>query len=176
MSAKTISSVSSNRSVITIRPFKTPDDIHYVEQWVGVEAAACLASMYASVELADFVESLMILSNNEPLFQADISKAPFDEISAAFVTNPGDYTLRLLMPFQTDNKLFHRGLLHILNYGFTKKNATRLLVPVYESNKMLNRWFQQAGCTMAAGFTYKQLFGLYTLTKTAFQTLDQYQT
>jgi len=169
-------SVSSNRSVITIRPFKSPDDIHYIEQWVGVEADACLASMYESVELADFVESLMILNNNEPMFQADLCKAPFDEISAAFTSQPGDYTLRLLMPFQTDNKLFHRGLLHILNYGFASKHATRILVPVYESNKVLNRWFRQAGCTMAAGFTYKQLFGLYILTRTSFQMLDQYQT
>jgi hypothetical protein len=176
MSIKTISSVSSSRSVITIRSFKTPDDVPYIERWVGVEAAACLTSMYESVQLADFVESLMVLNNNEPLFQADLCKAPFDEISAAFSIKPGDYTLRLLMPFQPDNKLFQRGLLHILNYGFIKKNATRLLVPVYESNKMLNKWFQQAGCTMAAGFTYKQLFGLYILPQTAFQTLDQYQT
>jgi hypothetical protein len=132
--------------------------------------------MYESIALADFVESLMVLNNNEPLFQADICKAPFDEVSAAFITEPGDYTLRLLMASETDNKLFRRGLLQILNYGFTQKKADRILVPVYESNKMLNRWFHQAGCTMAAGFTYKQLFGMYLLTRTDFQMLDQYQT
>ena len=176
MSTKAILSVSNNRSVITIRHFKTPDDIQYIEQWAGIEAVACLSSMYESIALADFVESLMVLNNSEPLFQADICEAPFDEISAAFITKPSDYTLRLLMPSETDGKLFRWGLLQILNYGFTKKKAERILVPVYESNKMLNRWFHQAGCTMAAGFTYKQLFGLYTLTRTAFQMLDQYQT
>jgi hypothetical protein len=175
MSAKAISPVSNNR-LITIRPFKTPDDIHYIEQWAGVEAAACLVSMYESIALADFVESLMVLNNNEPLFQADICNASFDEISAAFITQPGDYTLRLLMPSQTDNRLLQRGLLQILKYGFTKKKVGRLLVPVYDSNKMLNKWFHQAGCTMAAGFNYKQLFGLYLLTRTDFQILDQYQT
>lgn len=171
----TMKAVYPSRTIdpdISIRAFKTPDDLYYIEEWVGVKAA-CLGSLYESIALADFIESLMVCSHGEPLLEADICQALFDEIGFTLPTEAGDYTLRLLFPFSQDNKKMNQALLRVLEYAFTRKKATRILLIVDGQNKLPEQWIKQINFIPELEVVSKANFTVYVLTKKIVDRVDR---
>ena len=153
---------------ISLRPFVIPDDIRFVQQWVGVEAASLLP-FYESVEASSFMRSMMVWDNDQPIFQADMCEALFDDVGAGDSILPGDFTLRLLFAPDARRSAIRQGMYNCLDYLFLEKNATRILIPVYKYNKILMDWVKAAPGMLPTGIIHKPLHSLYLLTKAAWQ-------
>lgn len=163
----------SHRQVtISLRPVVIPDDIRFVQQWVGVDAASLLP-FYESVEASSFVRSMMVWDNDEPVFQADMCEALFDDVGSGDAILPGDYTLRLLFSPAAGRKAIRQGLYNCMEYLFFELNASRILLPVYRSNKMLMDWVKAAHDMLLPGIIQKPLNNLYILTRAAWQKLKR---
>src|SRR5687768_10762850 len=80
---------------ISLRPVVIPDDIRFVQQWVGVDGSS-LITFYESIEASSFIRSMMVWDNDQPVFQADMCEALFDDLDSGGAILPGDYTLRML--------------------------------------------------------------------------------
>jgi hypothetical protein len=118
---------------LQIQSFRTPDDITIIQSWTGV-ATSCLDCLYESMAGADFLESIMVWQHDQPILEADICKAVFDELSSVYMTHPGDFTIRPQFPDNADETLLQQALQLCIKYAFEKKGAKRVIIPVYEKN------------------------------------------
>lgn len=153
---------------ISIRPIVIPDDVRYVQQWVGLEAGS-LIPLYESIAASSFIQSMMVWHNDQPVFQADMCEALFDDLGTGDTFLPGDYTLRLLFAPDARKGVLRQGLYNCLDYLFLEKKATRILIPVYRYNKILMDWVKAAHGMLSTGIIHKPLHCLYLLTKAAWQ-------
>jgi hypothetical protein len=149
---------------IFIRPVVVPDDIHWLQQWTGVEAT-CLIPFYESIAASSFIQAMMVWENEQPVLQVDICEALFDDLGAGDAIDPGDYTIRLQFAPDANSSSVGRALYNCIEYVFLEKKATRILIPVYKSNTMLMEWVKGANFTLSTGATNKPLHNLYMLTK-----------
>ena len=172
MMISTIQPDNHMQVTISLRPVVIPDDIRFVQQWVGVEAAS-LIPFYESVAASSFIRSMMVWDNDQPIFQADMCEALFDDLGSGDAILPGDYTLRLLFAPATGRKAIRQGLYNCMEYLFSELNASRILIPVYKSNKMLMDWVKAAHDMLLPGIIQKPLHNLYILTRTAWQKLKR---
>jgi hypothetical protein len=157
---------------ISLRPFVIPDDIRFVQQWVDVEVDSLLP-FYESVEASSFMRSMMVWDNDQPIFQADMCEALFDDVGCGDAILPGDYTLRLLFSPAAGRNAIRQGLYNCMEYLFFELNASRILMPVYKSNKMLMDWVKAAHDILLPGIIQKPLNNLYILTRSAWQKLKR---
>jgi hypothetical protein len=149
---------------ISIRPVVVPDDIRWLQQWTGVDAD-CLIPFYESIAGSSFIQAMMVWEDGQPVLQADICEAMFDDLGAGDAIVPGDYTIRLQFAPDANSPSVRRALYNCIEYVFSEKKANRILIPVYKSNTMLLEWVKGANCTLSTGVTNKPLHNLYMLTK-----------
>lgn len=147
---------------LNIKSFRNPDDITIIQSWTGVEAV-CFDPLYESIAEADFLESVMVWQQNQPVLQADICKAVFDELSSVYMTNPGDFTIRPQFSDNAEATLVQQALQVCIDYAFEKKGAKRVIIPVYEKNNPLKSWMQQSNNILVHGVLYKPSQRLFIL-------------
>ena len=145
-----------------IKSFRTPDDIKILQSWTGVETT-CLDSFYDSIAGADFIESVMLWQHGEPILQADICNAVFDELSSVYMINPGDFTIRLQFPDNANEALVRQALQVCINYAFEHKGAKRVIIPVYEKSSQLKQSIPQSNTILVHGALYKTSQELFIL-------------
>jgi hypothetical protein len=149
---------------ITIRPVMVPDDLRWLQQWTGLDAD-CLIPFYESINGSSFMQSMMVWDNEQPVFQVDICEAIFDDFGAGDALGPGDYTLRFQFSPEAPISVIQQGLYNCIDHVFLQKKATRILMPVHKSNKILLDWVKDAHFALATGMVHKPQYPLYILTK-----------
>jgi hypothetical protein len=164
-----ISAIKPERQLqvdMSIRPVVIPDDIRWLQQWLGVQAD-CLIPFYESLQVASFIQSMVVWGNDRPALQVDICEALFDDLGADDAIAPGDYSLRLLLSPDADDNTISQALYNCLDYVFSAKKAGRILMPVHKSNIVLSAWVKAAGFTLAKSILPKPGYVLYLLSKPA---------
>ena len=151
---------------MSIRPVVIPDDIRWLQQWLGVRAD-CLIPFYESLQVASFIQSMVVWENDRPVLQVDIFEAVFDDLGADDAMAPGDYSLRLLLAPDVDDNTISQALYNCLAYVFSEKKAGRILMPVHKSNLVLSTWVKAAGFILAKNILPKPGYVLYLLSKPA---------
>ncbi|THU30791.1 acetyltransferase [Niastella caeni] len=124
---------------ISIKPFVIPDDIRYIRQWTGVDEAG-LMPFYESIAASSFIHAVMVWDKDQPLFEAAICEAVFDDLGLGHAVQPGDYTLRLQIAPNAGHDAILQGLNNCIDYLFSNKAASRILVPVHTTNKIFMEW------------------------------------
>ena len=151
---------------MSIRPVVIPDDIRWLQQWFGVQAD-CLIPFYESLQVASFIQSMVVWENDTPVLQVDICEALFDDLGADDAITPGDYSLRLLLAPDAGDNSISQALYNCLDYVFSAKKAGRILMTVHKSNTRLAAWVKAAGFTLSKNILPKQGYVLYLLNKPA---------
>ena len=149
---------------MSIRPVVIPDDVRWLQQWLGVQAD-CLIPFYESLQVASFIQSMVVWENDRPVLQVDICEALFDDLGIDDAVTPGDYSLRLLWAPDVDDNTISQALYNCLDYMFSVKKAGRILMPVHKSNIILSVWVKAAGFTLAKNILPKTGYVLYLLSK-----------
>ena len=149
-----------------IRPVVIPDDIRWLQQWLSIQGD-CLIPFYESLQVASFIQSMVVWENDRPVLQVDICEALFDDLGADEAIAPGDYSLRLLLAPDADSNTLSHALYNCLDYVFSEKKAGRILMPVHKSNTILIDWVKAAGFTLAPNILPKPRYVLYLLGKPA---------
>ena len=149
---------------LSIRPVVIPDDVRWLQQWLGVDAD-CVIPFYESLQVASFIQSMVVWENDQPVLQADICEAIFDDLGDAVA--PGDYSLRLLLSPDAGHDTISQALHNCIAYVFSEKKAARIVMPVHKSNTILIEWVKAAGFTLAMNILPKPGYILYWLTKPA---------
>lgn len=149
---------------MSIRPVVMPDDISWLQQWLG-GPADCLIPFYESLQVASFIQSMVVWENETPVLQADICEALFDDLASEVAIIPGDYSLRLLPAPDAGEHTLSTALYNCLDYVFSVKNAGRVLMPVHESSTVLMEWVKTAGFTPAINVPAKGGYALYLFDK-----------
>ena len=151
---------------LSVRPVVIPDDVRWFQQWLGVDAD-CLIPFYESLQVASFIQSMVVWENDLPVLQVDVCEALFDDLGAGDAIAPGDYSLRLLLGPDTDYNAISQALYNCIAYVFSEKKAGRILIPVHKSNTILIAWVKTAGFTLACNILPKPGYILYLLAKPA---------
>jgi hypothetical protein len=159
-----VSAIQREGHEISIRPVAIPDDIRWLQQWTGM-SADCLTIFYDSIAASSFIQSMMIWENEQPVLQADICEALFDDLCDGDALAPGDYTIRLQFPPHALQSSIRRALYNCIDYVLLQKKASRILMPVLTSNNILHEWLKDAGFTLWDSNMNKPLHSLYMLTK-----------
>lgn len=133
---------------LSIRPVVIPDDVWWLQQWLGVEGD-CLIPFYKTLQASSFIQSMMVWENDTPVFQFDLCEALFDDPGIGDSITPGDYTLRLLFAPDANPAVVCQGLYNCIDHAFLQKEASRILLPVDRNNKLLIEWVKEAGFTLA---------------------------
>jgi len=162
-----ISAMQSDKQIplnISIKPVVIPDDIGWLQQWLGV-GADCLIPFYESLEASSFIQSMVVWEHDTPVLQVDICEALFDDLGAGDDFAPGDYSLRLLFAPDATVDAISRSLYNCVDYVFMEKKANSILMPVHKSNKLLIAWVKDTGFTLVKHIQPKPEHALYVLNK-----------
>ncbi|WP_133053863.1 hypothetical protein [Niastella yeongjuensis] len=151
---------------LSIRPVVIPDDVRWLQRWLGVDAD-CLIPFYESLQVASFIQSVVVWENDRPVLQVDICEALFDDLGTGDGISPGDYSLRLLPAPDADYNAISRALHNCIAYVFTEKKAGRVWMPLHNSNTLLMTWVKTAGFTETIDILPKPGYVLYLLDKPA---------
>lgn len=153
---------------ISLRPIVVPDDLRFIQQWVGVHAGS-LIPFYESIAVSSFMKAMMAWDHDQPVLQADMCEALFDDLGTGERIRSGDYTLRLLFAPNACRSAIEKGLYSCMEYLFKDKQASRILIPVYRYNKVLIDWVKAVNCMLSPGIIQKPLHNLYLLTNAAWK-------
>lgn len=165
----TLHPVSHTRSTISMRPVSIPTDLPLIHQWANVQSDS-LAGFYESIEGSDFIESWMICNQGQPVWQVDICKAQYDELSSWYTMTECDYTLRFLMPPGCLPEVLQEGLYQCLHYCFNSRRANRVIIPGIPKNPHLPTLLANNNFSvLATGVMFRNAPRAYSITKEAFQ-------
>lgn len=149
---------------MTIRPVVLPDDIQGLQQCTGMDIES-LISFYENIANASFMQPMLVWDHEQPVLQVDICEAIFDDPGMGDNPGPGDYTLRFQFSPQAPVNVIQQGLYNCVDYVFLEKKASRIIMPVHKSNKILLDWVKDAHFAQVTGLGHKPPYSLYILTK-----------
>lgn len=149
---------------ITLRAVVIPDDIKWLQQLTGLDAG-CLISFYESIQASSFIQSMIAWENDQPVLQVDICEALFDDLGASDIISDGDYTLRFQFAPHAPIPVIQQTLYSCVEHVFLEKKASRILMQVHKSNKILLDWVKEAQFTLADGIVNKPQHEIYLLAK-----------
>jgi hypothetical protein len=144
---------------LMIRPFCVGTDMDLLCGWLELQTGISfrkeegprpeLKQSCIDILQSNHSQSLMCLLDDRPVCQADISKAPYNEVFMYLDTNAGDYAFRLIMsPYATVRNAYVSIVRAYLEYLFSFEEVGRVItyLPVYDewSNHLLKN----------AGFRY----------------------
>jgi hypothetical protein len=157
-------SESHVKTDVTLCPVVIPDDIKWLQQWTGLDAC-CLIPFYESVQASSFIQSMMVWDNEQPVLQVDICESMFDDVGAGELIGAGDYTLRFQFAPHAPVQVLHQALYSCIDYLFQEKKASRILMQVHKSNKLLLDWMKEAQFTRVTGISQKPGYSVYFLSR-----------
>ena len=149
---------------ITLRAVVIPDDIKWLQQLTGLDSG-CLISFYESIQASSFIQSMMAWDNDQPILQVDICEALFDDLGVSDIISDSDYTLRFQFAPHARIAVIQQALYSCVEYVFREKKASRILMQVHKSNKILFDWVKEAQFTPAVGSVNKPQHEIYLLAK-----------
>jgi hypothetical protein len=149
---------------IAIRPVVIPNDIPGLQQCTGMDIKSLL-EFHENTANGSFMQSMLVWDNEQPLFQVDICEAVFDDPGADEPLGPNDYTLRFHFSPHAPIDVISQGLYNCIDYVFLNKKASRILMPVDKTSKVLLDWLKEAHFEQATGLVHNPRHPLFIFAK-----------